>query len=263
MRTLAPMLLVSCLIGCTQLRPWLRANDTQPQVSESTQTATIDGFQRLDRSVLPEHYRLILNFDPRTNRLRGSVDIQIRLQAPKSKIVLHAAGPKIGKVSAWVNNRELKARLLPGINGGIGIEFAEPIPVGRAVLKLNFESPVDEGNTGIFRLREAGAWYAFSHFEPMGARQSFPCFDQPDLKAPFAITIKTPKGMQAVSNGPEVGRKDEGDYTTFDFGQTRAMPTYLVAMAVGALETITAPRDSIICSDALTPIILNPNPQKA
>jgi len=46
--------------------------------------------------------------------------------------------------------------------------------------------------------------YMFStYFEACDARQAFPCFDEPNLKATFDFEIEIPEGQVALSNMPE------------------------------------------------------------
>ncbi len=57
----------------------------------------------------------------------------------------------------------------------------------------------------------------------------FACFDQPDLKATFDITVTAPEHWQVISNGASVS--SEGGVHTF--ATTQRMSTYLVALVAG------------------------------
>ncbi len=46
-----------------------------------------------------------------------------------------------------------------------------------------------------------GAVYLYSQFETADAKRLFACFDQPDLKARFTVTVTAPADWQVVSNG--------------------------------------------------------------
>ena len=45
------------------------------------------------------------------------------------------------------------------------------------------------------------AVYLYSQFETADAKRMYPCFDQPDLKAGFTVTVTAPDDWQVVSNG--------------------------------------------------------------
>ena len=48
--------------------------------------------------------------------------------------------------------------------------------------------------------------FLYTLFVPARARLAFPCFDQPDLKARYTLSLDVPAGWQAVANGADVGR---------------------------------------------------------
>ena len=75
--------------------------------------------------------------------------------------------------------------------------------------------------------------YLYSLFVPARASVTFPCFDQPDLKAAFSLRLDIPATWAAVANGPETGRENAGARTTVTFAPTQALPTYLFGFAAG------------------------------
>ncbi|HEX4906327.1 MAG TPA: M1 family aminopeptidase, partial [Acidimicrobiales bacterium] len=79
--------------------------------------------------------------------------------------------------------------------------------------------------------------------EATDARMAFPCWDEPDLKAVFEVTLVVAEGLLAISNAAEVERTPTGDgRVAVRFAETIPMSTYLVAFVVGPLE-VTDPID--------------------
>ncbi|MBT1193716.1 aminopeptidase N [Rhodococcoides kroppenstedtii] len=80
-----------------------------------------------------------------------------------------------------------------------------------------------------------GSVYLYSQFETADAKRMFACFDQPDLKATFALTVTAPSGWAVISNAA-AGDTETGDETTgvrHVFETTPVMSTYLVALIAG------------------------------
>ena len=71
--------------------------------------------------------------------------------------------------------------------------------------------------------------YLYSQFETADAKRMFACFDQPDLKATFDVTVTAPAHWQVISNGATVSA-DDGTHV---FATTPKMSTYLVALIAG------------------------------
>jgi aminopeptidase N len=85
--------------------------------------------------------------------------------------------------------------------------------------------------------------FMYTLFVPARARLTFPCFDQPDLKARFALELIVPAGWQAVSNGAETFHEESGQRLRIRYSETQPIPTYLFAFAAGKFEIETAERN--------------------
>ncbi|SEH73042.1 Membrane alanyl aminopeptidase Metallo peptidase. MEROPS family M01 [Mycolicibacterium rutilum] len=75
--------------------------------------------------------------------------------------------------------------------------------------------------------------YLYSQFETADAKRMFACFDQPDLKAAFDVTVTAPSHWEVVSNGATVTVEDAGAAKRHTFAATPRMSTYLVALIAG------------------------------
>mgnify|MGYP003537577199 CR=1 FL=1 len=83
---------------------------------------------------------------------------------------------------------------------------------------------------------------AATQFEATDARRAFPCWDEPDFKARFTITLYLDDDLHAVSNAALVADEVLDGRRRVRFAETMTMSTYLVAFIVGPLE-VTEPVD--------------------
>ncbi|MBO9611483.1 MAG: peptidase M1 [Dyadobacter sp.] len=75
--------------------------------------------------------------------------------------------------------------------------------------------------------------YLYTLFVPDRASTCFPLFDQPNLKASYQLTLKTPEGWEAVSNGKLRAKTVENGKNVYRFGETKPVSSYLFAFAAG------------------------------
>jgi aminopeptidase N len=85
--------------------------------------------------------------------------------------------------------------------------------------------------------------FMYTLFVPARAHLAFPCFDQPNLKARFALELDVPAGWQAVSNGAETFHEQSADRLRIRYAETQPIPTYLFAFAAGQFQIETAERN--------------------
>jgi aminopeptidase N len=83
------------------------------------------------------------------------------------------------------------------------------------------------------------AEFMYTLFVPARARLAFPCFDQPDIKARYTLSLDVPPGWEAVSNG-EVGHRTAD---SMRFAETKPISTYLFAFATGRFSVEQAERN--------------------
>ncbi|MEN9723398.1 MAG: aminopeptidase [Pseudomonadota bacterium] len=112
-----------------------------------------------------------------------------------------------------------RERLHLGLNR---IEIAYTHPYGRNGVGLHrFEDPEDH------------RVYLYSHSEPFDAHRFFPCFDQPDLKASFELTVEAPQDWTVISNRSEREVVNFDGRSSWAFPPTARFSTYLFALHAG------------------------------
>ena len=91
-----------------------------------------------------------------------------------------------------------------------------------------------------------GAVYLYSQFETADAKRLYACFDQPDLKATFAVTVTAPSGWQVVSNAATVEITDgPSGSVVHHFAATARMSTYVTALVAGPYHVVRDRHDGI------------------
>lgn len=71
----------------------------------------------------------------------------------------------------------------------------------------------------------------------------FPCFDQPDLKGNYTLTITAPKNWEVVAGGQEIKRTEIGEFVKHEFQKSDLMSTYLFSFVAGKFETANSQSD--------------------
>ena len=185
-----------------------------------------------------QRYDLRLRLTPALDRVYGSVGIDFAFAAAPVDLVLdwRPARPE-GMSPGVVTSIRIAGRSVP-----LPVPAPDHLVIAASSLRpgdnrvdLEFDSPVATAGTALTRYhdREDGSAYVYSLFVPADASSVFPCVDQPDLKARFALELALPPSFTAVSNAPaiEVVPTDAG--ARMRFAATEPISTYLFAFAAG------------------------------
>jgi puromycin-sensitive aminopeptidase len=205
---------------------------------------------RLTRIVVPVSYALEIETDADATAFSGQVTISVSVTETTSSIVLHARDLTVDLIGVRQHDEAVDAELfVDSASEHLEVRTARPLDVAPATLVLRFGGAVSGGLLGYYRstfVDDSGTErvLAATQFEAPHARRAFPCFDEPEFKAVFAITLVLADGLLAISNGPEIARESLGDgRVRVTFAPTIPMSTYLVAWVVGPL-VLTEPVDA-------------------
>ncbi|MGA8028089.1 MAG: M1 family metallopeptidase [Bryobacteraceae bacterium] len=196
---------------------------------------------RLPDTVAPTSYRVELTLDPAKDNFSGSIAIKVDVKQPLQTIWLNGTKINVQDASLTTGGKSLAAKAIPGGDDFIGLQFDSQVPTGAAEIKIRYTGAVrQQDSSGIFRMEDNGNKYIYTQFESTDARGAFPCFDEPSYKVPWQLTLNVPKQEDAISNTPPSKQETQGDRKIVTFKQTKPLPSYLVAFAVGTFDFVDA-----------------------
>ncbi|MBM2811073.1 MAG: alanine aminopeptidase [Chloroflexi bacterium] len=191
---------------------------------------------RLARGVRPSRYALRFELDLERWTSSAREQITLHLDRPSSEITLHALDLDIQ--SATIEGGPAFERVAYDEEAQTAtLHFDGPVGAGESTLQIAWVGEIRDGLRGLYRSTRPGERYAATQFEAADARRAFPCFDEPEFKARFALELIHDASLVAISNArvehAEVlpdGRK------LTRFAEMPVISTYLVAFTVGPYE---------------------------
>ena len=202
---------------------------------------------RLPRWVIPSHYDLRLEPDLQAHSFTGHEVITITVVEETSDIVLNATELTVLSVllSAEGQTPREGRIALEEEHQRCRITFPSVIHPGIWRLSLSFRGTLNDKLRGFYRSTykdDQGMTHdlAATQFEATDARRAFPCWDEPDFKAVFSVTLVFDQALNAISNTRVVDDRLEAGKRVVRFADSIKMSTYLVAFIVGRFEA-TAP----------------------
>lgn len=189
---------------------------------------------KLPDTAKPLGYRIDLTVNPDTDRFSGHTEIDVTLKSASASFYMHGRDLNITRAVAVQGGKEIAVTWQQMEPLGVArVTFATPLKAGKVTLKFDYDAPFGDGPAGLYRIKVADQWYAWSQLQSIDARAVFPSFDEPGFKTPFTVSLTTKADAVAASNAPETGSVKVGDMVKHTFMPTVPLPTYLVAFVVG------------------------------
>ena len=204
---------------------------------------------RLSSITRPIHYDLTFspNFDNLSFTGRACIDLEIT--EPTSEIICNASGINITNVIVQLEQHTfipIKSFKLDEQSQTLSVELGGVRPLGHAQIVFEYSGVLSEELRGFYRIMYTGVdgkhrCMAATQFEATDARRAFPCWDEPNIKATFQITLVVPSDLTAISNMPIEEEKLIGPQRkAVRFTRTPRMSTYLLAFVIGDMSCVEA-----------------------
>ncbi|KAH8358636.1 hypothetical protein KR093_001495, partial [Drosophila rubida] len=193
---------------------------------------------RLPKALVPTHYQLYFHPEVDTGNFTGEELIWIDVVKATKQIILHSN--KLVINSVYVLGKKVKNYKLDTVREFLIIDLTEELlPQTSIRLGVRFEGLTKNKLVGLYSSSyqtPAGQDRKIdsTHFQPTYARQAFPCFDEPAMKATFNISVLHPNkaSYNAISNMNIIKSENFGKNTLTSFGNSDPMSTYLVCIIV-------------------------------
>ncbi|OBA67919.1 aminopeptidase N [Gordonia sp. 852002-10350_SCH5691597] len=143
---------------------------------------------------------------------------------PGSQTFIDLVAPTL--ISATLNGKELD---VSGFDESVGLTLPDLAADNELVVVA--DCAYSHTGEGLHRFVDPtdDSVYLYSQFETADAKRMFACFDQPDLKATYTITVTAPEDWKVISNA----LTESIDGGVHRFAETPVMSTYLVALIAG------------------------------
>uniref|UniRef100_A0A8C6PJ24 Aminopeptidase n=1 Tax=Nothobranchius furzeri TaxID=105023 RepID=A0A8C6PJ24_NOTFU len=225
---------------------------------------------RLPRNLLPESYNIFIQLQlyikiieevnvtspNQTLLFSGNSTVHFHCVERTSRIYLHSNGPTVSaprlidkdtnelvKIDRYLHHED-ESHFLE-------LQLSEYLEAGRNYsLFLAFEGEMSENLEALYVSKYVESRFlAATNLEPTNARSLFPCFDEPDFKAVFYLTVIHRLETTALSNAPvSVSNIIDEEWKYTRFMATPRMSSYLLAFTVSEFTATDSPNSRITYS---------------
>ncbi len=197
---------------------------------------------RLPAVAKPVNYDLFFEVDMDSFEFCGKEAIRLEITKKTNKLVLHSAGLKIKNAVLAFSGSTLNPKIkIDEEKEMLALKFNKMMK-GSAKLVIEFSGKLNDNLLGFYRSKymdgKKEKYLATTQFEAPHARKAFPCFDEPEYKATFDLSLKFSRHLKAISNMPAKEESVDGNKKIVRFHKTPRMSAYLLYIGIGEFEFI-------------------------
>lgn len=207
---------------------------------------------RLPNDTRPIRYDVFLKTDVHNGgeaEFKGRVKIEIVVLQTTNEITIHQRLLTIERIDIFYStnvllqsdityeeNKEAEFLIIPTttlLSSG-----------NRYIIEITYRGLLRDDNLGFYRSSyknpsNENVFIATTQFEQTDARHAFPCYDEPQIRAVFGISIEHDKSYNAISNWPMISSlPSTGNYVVTKFNDTEPVQSYLIAFVVSDFEFV-------------------------
>ncbi len=237
-------LLIFSIIGCSthktkearETPKTIQADLAEPNLSLQT---AINRAQRVSQV----SYKLEFSLPERESEFSGTSQIQFHfLPGASEPLRIDFYNGKIKQLR--VNDRQVN----PDYNGRELYIPLSTLREGANTINISFIRSYARDGRGLARFEdpEDRRVYTYSNLEPYDANRVFPCFDQPDLKATYAMRVIAPKTWQVITSVRESSVKEDSPHSKlWIFPESARFSTYVWSLHAGPYKVWTSSAGNI------------------
>lgn len=235
-------LTVASLSGCASLNPFSNRSSSKFRPGATAPFAlTRDLAAIRSRQIARINYVLWFGLDEVHDDFQGRAVIHFELRenarAYSNKIFIDFFDGTVSNLV--INGKAVETDEVHDRYDGRQIRFStSEFNPGLNRIEIAFSRKFSTSGNGFYRFKdpEDGKIYVYTNLEPFAANQVFPCFDQPDLKASFEVTVEAPEEWSVIANTLERDVSKVDGRHSWAFSPTPLMSTYVFALAGGPFK---------------------------
>ncbi|NCP66405.1 MAG: M1 family metallopeptidase [Paraglaciecola sp.] len=199
--------------------------------------ATEQEHYRISDDVTPTFQQITLRIDPDQPTFNGETTFDITVNKSTDTVEFYQIGLTISVAELIDGEQRIPLTVTARGYDIQQAKAAKKLATKPYQLHLVFSGKVNTSSDGMYLSKFEGNNYIFTQFEDMHARRAFPSFDEPAFKIPYQVTISAPEKHTVISNTLVNKRSVADGWQTVEFNKTKPMPSYILAYAVGEMDS--------------------------